>query len=332
MTPAPPPKNPEFERKVAEWLRRLECKAPSGGLDPHSILSQLYALARRTGAYRVVNEARRLAPTDARGKPMGCDLIHDLMNHGYYASQLLGIRRLLDKQGVTGKRGVFSLRNLVDDMKEHRHLFTRRNVFAQQEQSMDVEALRTQEREMCWQSATAPGQQGEAIYGPSLDRAEALHRDFDRLSGVSPDQRKEDDVISEGVFDRLSRMLDGLDHFRRHADQYLAHASTPESREAASTETGPFTYREAWEANRTLARVCVFIDLYLLRGREHSFLPIDWPDPTKHADQPLVPSERMDELRAQWSRYAEEVDEWRRISLDWLFDACAGGGATDDQR
>jgi hypothetical protein len=91
-------------------------------------------------AFRMINEARRHAPQNQHGAPCVNALLHALLDRCFFESQMLAVRRQLDDDGLRGKRGVFSLRSLLDDLSEHRAILTRKNFFASVRSVMDIDA------------------------------------------------------------------------------------------------------------------------------------------------------------------------------------------------
>src|SRR5579864_3290937 len=78
--------------------------------------------------YRVINEARRLAPTAPEGGVQLNGLVHSFLDRSFLCSQALVVRRLGDAEGLTGKKGVYSLIGLLKDMCNHYYLFTRESM------------------------------------------------------------------------------------------------------------------------------------------------------------------------------------------------------------
>jgi hypothetical protein len=108
-------------------------------------MQQIFWMVWNVGAFRVINEARRITPRDNQGGVQLNALVHQLIDHSFFESQMLAIRRLTDTYPLTGdprKRDVFSLTSLLQDMRNHAHLMTRANMFAAEGLQYDYEAVR----------------------------------------------------------------------------------------------------------------------------------------------------------------------------------------------
>ena len=101
-------------------------------------------------AFRVINEARRLAPPAEEDTVQLNGLVHELIDEGFFEGQLLAIRRLTDRYPITGDRrgyDVWSLTSLLNDMQDHAVLMTRANFFAAEGLEYDVDSVRQRANE-----------------------------------------------------------------------------------------------------------------------------------------------------------------------------------------
>lgn len=312
MSLAPPPKDPTFEAKREEWIRCLD------GDDRNSVLRQVFDIVWNAGAYRVVLEARRIAPRDKEGVIKLNGLTHQLLDRCFYQAQLVSIRRLLDKKGPSGEKGVFSLLWLVKDLRKHRSLFTRRNLFAAFNICIDARALHAAEQEFL--AASFKEDLGATTLPPDVDAfwSESLHDTIDQLSGRNPTSRREEDLIADSVFAFLESQLAKTETICEHVNKFIAHAATPESRAEVNADEAKITFEELWESHQIICRVCQFIDTCLLRQLDHSFLADASGDLFRYADQPLAPPERVGLLRNEWNQYAREVGSWSVGAVDWV--------------
>src|SRR5436190_1795505 len=102
------------EQFRATRLVWIECL---GGNDRNSIKNQIHRLIWNAATFRVVNHARTLAAQGQDGAPELSGLIHEFINNGFSAYQLIGIRRLADMSPSAGMKGVYSLRRLLADVQ-----------------------------------------------------------------------------------------------------------------------------------------------------------------------------------------------------------------------
>jgi len=136
-----------FLDKRKQWLEAVN------GNDRHSIHTQL---TRDAASFAVINEARRLAPVDSGGVVKLNGMMHRLVNRTFLITQSSAIRRLVDVYELEGKRGVFSLTGLLDDMMKHRYLMTRQALFDTEDLAYDYEPIRA-EAEKYYQDQTKAG-------------------------------------------------------------------------------------------------------------------------------------------------------------------------------
>lgn len=316
-----PQMDPEFAQKREQWIRCLDHKDPATGqTDTNGIDQQMLGLIWDAGVYRVINEARRLADRDAKDQAKLSGLVHGLINRCFFRSQMIGIRKVVgsDRDVLDGRHGVFALKPLVKDMKEHRHLFSRSNLFAARGLSMDIEAVaRARDRFVREQERAGH----DAYYYPkeiSVSWVDDLHREVDDLCCTTPESRGPDDVIVEDVFDGLLARLSETQSLADHVNKFLAHAATPESRALVDPGSEQVTLAQLWKAHEIICRAVQFIDVRLLRGVNHGFLPIYQGNLLHYVDQPLATTERLPDLRQAWAEYRKETEAWGHTGLDWV--------------
>jgi hypothetical protein len=108
-----------YRRKRAERLDWLH------GDDDHAICRQIWLMSWSYLTYRIINESRRIASARGHRSAALNGLIAEFDDLGFVAAQALAIRRLTEQEYKDPAKQVISLRRLVDDLKKHRHLFTR---------------------------------------------------------------------------------------------------------------------------------------------------------------------------------------------------------------
>jgi len=112
-----------FASRRALWI---ECLS---GKDRNSIIQQTYRMIWDAAAFRVVNEARKIASADVETGLKVSGLLHGLLDRSFFAAQMSAIRRITDPSSpFEGKKGVWSLTALLKDMATHTHLFTREHL------------------------------------------------------------------------------------------------------------------------------------------------------------------------------------------------------------
>lgn len=318
MSLAPPPKDPAFEAKREDWIRCLDHKdAATGQMDRNCILAQVYEIVWSAGAYRVVLEARRIADKDTRGRIKLNGLTHRLLDRCFYQSQLVSVRRLMDNSALAGPKGVFSLKALVLDMKKHRRMFTRQNLFAAFGQVMDVDALQRASLQCPSTSGDSSQEETPWTFGNDPFFSKRLHDNMDVLCSVNAGSRQPGDVIAEAVFENLAVKLARTENICEHVNKFVAHAATPESRAQVDADSAKVTFAELWEAHEIICRMCQFIDCFLLRQNSHGFLVGGGDELFRYIDEPLATTERIPAIRKVWADYVKEAEDWGKDTVEW---------------
>ena len=100
------------KEKFSEWENILV------GRDIHSIRNQIYNMIFDSAIFQCINESRKYAAKDEKGDIKQNKMLHYFINQSFFKTQLLAIRNLTDKEMCTGKRSVYSLYRLVQDVKK----------------------------------------------------------------------------------------------------------------------------------------------------------------------------------------------------------------------
>jgi len=240
----------EFKSKREQWIECLD------GKDEHSIMLQITEMIWNAGAYRVINEARRIAEPAEEGRVKLNGMMHCLIDDGFFVSQAAAIRRLTDAYGMTGERGVYSLTGLLDDMKENCHLMTRENILAAEGLDYDPEVVKEGYRQYCTEQRRAG--KGTHFVPADLDyyRVEDRHKTIDRLAGVDQANRSRDDCIRSEIFDHLRKKVDTIcKTVIEYVNKYVAHAATPASRATVKVDGSSITLGHLWKAHRNVLQV-----------------------------------------------------------------------------
>jgi hypothetical protein len=79
-----------------------------------------------TAIFRLIVEGREIQTNKNPDEPAINGALHSFIDRNYFYSQSAFIRRLTDKSsGLTGKKAVYSLRALIDDIHNYRIELTR---------------------------------------------------------------------------------------------------------------------------------------------------------------------------------------------------------------
>jgi len=301
----------ELRKKREEWRKCLADK------DPNSILHQMLRMIDEAIAFRIIIEARKHTSKNKNGEPKLNILIHRLIDKGFLCVQATAIRRLIDHSPLEGKKGVFSLYSLLEDIKKHIRLFTRENIFAAEGLEYDVEAVKSKFYEY---ARKQPG--GRVLNPPSCFdwyKLEERHKIIDQLSNVSKENRKPNDTVHKEYLEHLQNYLkEHCQKFIEIVNKYIAHAATPVSRkeiiykDKKDKDIDNVDLGNLWEAQKAICKVARFIDHYLLYldSLPSILVPTYTFDYLEHIDKPLIETDKVQCLDNVKKDYADEEREW----------------------
>ena len=307
-----------FKERRKLWI---ECLS---GEDRNSIIQQIQGMIWDAATFNVVNEARKLARPKKGGGVQLNGLVHGLINRGFVASQTLALRRLVDGSELEGKRGVYSLVALLQDMGKNAHLLTRAHLFAAQDLPMEGHAALHCVLE---DQAATPSEPADPRMADDLTlmRMERRHEAMDRLAGVDERTRTWQDAVRKGVFLLLKdKVMKACADAKKYVDKFVAHAATPYSRRKVNADAIALTLDHLGHAHKTICEVVNFIDAYLLSGNNPGFLKVPQYNQFEYIERPLVSGRGIGRLGDVWQEYLRETEKWGESGLD-KFEAELGG-------
>jgi hypothetical protein len=300
---------PTLHEKRQQWLDVLS------GTDPHAIIRQLAQMTWDAAAYRVINEARRLAsPVDSSDPSRGVQLnglMHELLDRGFFVNQITAIRRLSDTYPLEGQRGVYSFTGLLEDMSAHCHLLTRRSIFDAEKVEYD-RAVIERKREKFYDQKRREGENTHFIphdCSPTLHDLRHGHIDF--LTGVEPSNRQPSDQVPRMPFENLKEKVSKpCEEVIDQMNKFIAHAATPQSRANVKAEEAGITLNHLWQTQQQMCEVVGFLSIYVLGGPQQSFLAIPQYDQFLHIERALIDHSNLQALRRVWGDFSRECDRW----------------------
>jgi hypothetical protein len=205
------------------WKNWIDCLK---GDDTNSIFQQIYRMIWDTAIFRLIVESRQIQIEKNAQSPALNGALHSFIDRNYFQSQVIYIRRLTDKHyGLTGKRGVYSISSLTDDICDRRSELTREKFLSLRNKPYDYAEIQRKEKEFINKQPFGKG----FFIPPEFDweAIAEIHQTFDRLSGKTHKDRHPNDVIKERVFTRLKEKLDTIQQIINYVDKFVAHSSTP---------------------------------------------------------------------------------------------------------
>jgi hypothetical protein len=284
-----------FRTKRATWLEWLDDD------EHHAIWTAISAMVWTDVSFSTL---AKLAANN-ENTCLNNSLIAEALINGHVATQVLGIRRLMDNSGS----GVMSLRRLIKDIRSNFDLFTRENYVCHDGLPYEYEAAQTKAMMAhTWGSSVWLPTSGPEAYSTS----QRMHDQFDRLAGIDPSKRNREDRLPIALIKVAETWLDqsGGDDLAKWSHAYLAHAGTPQRRESIAGLM--VTANKITDAIRELARVteAVSAEILCASGRLHSLMPTAQFDQFENLDKPALSVDRLDEAHQLWASLSDERDKY----------------------
>lgn len=287
----------DYLEKRDKWLSWYE----TGAGEPNSLQDQWFAMLLSEMSFRVVWEELAKDPASVLNTP----LVAHLLSSGYFSSQVLATRRLLDNRS-----DAISLRRLIDDIRKSRKLVTR-EIYV----SFDGTAYEPEQPEL-----TIPGLQPADSPFSEWIRSRVRHERFDKLSKVAPENRKRDNKIDESVFSRINNWIDasGASELVTLSHKYLAHAAQQSSIYTA-LPTG-LSFAKVEGIQKAIVQSMRVIYDIILSSSTYSevvpMVPLGFFGKVWNGERLIESTTRMNK---QWDEMAEERNQWvRNLDSDFF--------------
>jgi hypothetical protein len=287
-----------FRENRRKWLVWLETD------EHHAIWQVLYTMVWRDVVFRTIAELANSNPQSG----LHNSLISEALLSGYFATQVLAIRRLMD----SANKDVISLPRLLKDIRRNLKLLTRENLVAFDGLPYECEAV--QQRIMMEQIRQGGGPFWGATSGPDAYLpAQTAHKKVDRLTGVRPENRSRQDRLPKRVIDEIERWLDdsGADEIVTWSHTLLAHAAGPTSRNRSAIAAAAPTADKITGCIRAFVRVAEAVTNTILGHSGRGMLvPMPQFNPFEGLTNPLAHQDSRDFLDACWDRFTKERNEF----------------------
>jgi hypothetical protein len=207
-------------------------------------------------------------------------------------SQATAIRRLTDVSSKNPDKEVYSLRRLIDEIRENANLYTRENYVCYDGISFD----------------DAPSDDRDVRYSR---RSRQLRYDY--LCGKDKDSRSRDDKLSSAVFATMGEEIEKdfkiTNEVRIYVNKWVAHAAAPLNRRKYAQVLDEISLRKLDECYQALIRIGkkieLLIDEFLLCS-----VPTPIFNPLKNWDKPVVTTKDIKALREYWRERVKEIEKW----------------------
>jgi len=298
----------DSKEKLQEWENMLV------GKDKHSIRNQIQNMIRDSAVFRCINESRKYAAKDDKGNIKQNGMIHYFIDQSFFKTQLLSIRKLVDKDFNRVQQNkpytVYSLYNLIEDMKKNKALLTRKNDLAAYNLPYDYE------KAIADLDKNTDYTKGAVIVPPEIARSRDVHSRIDSMAGIAADKRSPDDlVLNDNSFKCFDDWLKNSQKLYDYVNKYIAHSATPESRKVIPDEIEG-ALGEVLNAHKIICETASFIGNNLLFCGFGVFLPpprygqFDQFDLFEYLDEPIASKETTEKLKEFWEKYRTETEQW----------------------
>jgi hypothetical protein len=293
------------------WKSWVDCLK---GTDTNSVFQQIYLMIWDTAIFRLVIESRQIQVEKNAQAPALNGAFHSFIDRNYFKSQVISIRRLVDKRyKLTGRKAVYSIHSLIDDLCDHRIELTREDFFRLKKKPYDYTEIQSKEKEFIRKQHV-----GSGFFIPPEFEWESIaeaHQTFDRLSGRTHKDRQPNDVIMERIFIRLKERLDTCQQITDYVDKFIAHSATPESRAIQNVDASEITFKKLWEAHRIIFEMAEFLS-QILFSESHMALSIENPNFFQNWETPLFEQGEAARLRSAFESYRKETENWISSGID----------------
>ncbi len=287
-----------FRERRRLWLVWLETD------EHHAIWQVLSTMVWRDVVFRTIAE---VANSNA-DSGLHNSLLTEALLSGYFATQVLAIRRLMDKTNAD----VLSFPRLLKDMRRNLKLLTRENVVGFDGLPYDHEAV--QHRVMLDQIRQGGGPFWGARTGPdAYFPAQRAQDQFDRLTRISAGNRRRDDRLPKRIIDTLDRWLNesGADEIVKWSHTLLAHAAGPNAPNRSAIAAAAPTADKITACIKSFVRVAEAVTNTILSHSGRGMLvPVPQFNPFEKLENPLTSSADRKVLDSYWDKLAKERNDY----------------------
>jgi hypothetical protein len=287
-----------FRQRRRFWLTCLETD------EHHAIWQVLSTMVWRDVSFRCIAELANSNPDSG----LHNSLLTESLLSGYFATQVLAIRRLMDN----ANKDIISFPRLFKDMRRNLHLFTRENVVGFDGLPYDYQAA--QRRVMLHHLSQGGGPFWGAQSGPDAHvPAQRMHEQFDRLVGVRPEERRRDDCLPKKIIDNLEYWLNESDAVEivKWSHTLLAHAAGPNSPNRSVIAAAAPTADKITNCIKFFVKVVEAITgPILLHSGRGMLVPVPQFNQFEKLENSLITQDTREIIGAHWDRLTGERNDY----------------------
>lgn len=136
------------------------------------------------------------------------------------------------------------------------------------------------------------------------------------MAGIAADERNRDDLVPISILEQFDGKLASIDELCKYAAKFIAHSTTPESREVIPDGIEG-ALGKILDAHKIICETASFIGNNLLFSENFGgFLSgpqwgrFDQHDMFEYLDEPVASKETIEKLREFWNKYSIETEQW----------------------
>jgi hypothetical protein len=258
----------------------------------------------RDVVFRTIADVANSDPQSALHNP----LLTEALLSGYFSTQVLAIRRLMENTS----KPVISLTGLLKELRRSLKLMTRENVVCYDGLPYDSRAA--QERVMMAQLRQGAGFYWGARTGRDAGMpAEQAHRKFDRLIGIQSQNRRREDRLPARIIDTLEQWLadSGADEIVKWSHTLLAHAVGSTSPTRSAIAAAAPTADKITHCINVFVRVAEAVTNSILNQSGRGMLvPMPQFNPFEKLTNPCWPAGDRATLDGYWDQHAKVRNDY----------------------
>jgi len=305
-----------FRGRRRNWLVWLETD------EHHAIWQVLSTMVWRDVVFRTIADVANSDPQSALHNP----LLTEALLSGYFSTQVLAIRRLMENTS----KPVISLTGMLKELRRSLKLLTRENLVCFDGLPFDSQAA--QQRVMLAHIGQGAGFYWGARTGPDAHMpAEQSHRKFDRLAGIQPQNRCREDCLPAQIIDRLEQWLaeSGADEIVKWSHTLLAHAAGPTFPNRAAIAAAAPTADKITHCINVFVRVAEAVTNSILNHSGRGMLvPMPQFNPFEKLSNPCWSAGDRKKLDGYWDQHAKIRNDY----LEGIEEALSSSARTSQHK
>jgi len=274
----------ELAKNLQAWKEQLN------GKDRHAIWQRVATLLMYDAVWRTYNEARRISRLTNDPSTGLSGAMIEVLDEGFFCLQVFEISKLVEKNWDKPERHIYSLRRLFDEIKDSRDLYTRERYVAYDgiryeqgiNENWDVEVKR-----------------------------DYRHTKYDRISGVSVNNRSETDKLDDAYLDEIEVEFSTFKDLGTYRDKFLAHAADPGNRPDDILNKISLAYFD--KCYQSIIKIGKMLEL-LLDELLLCEVPLPMYDVFKNWDKPAIASNDMSKLKQYWDTRLGDIEDWNKTA------------------